>query len=69
MAHRLNKLEQLTRMGLGRFNRLTGTWSPGPVGKLVHLQMTPNLYLSGDKHSFWKVKNACKEQGRSYRGY
>ena len=62
-------LDRWIELGLGRRNRLLGTFSLTPLGKLVHQQMIPHHYLRRDLRSFTKVMRARAELGRRYRGY
>jgi oxygen-independent coproporphyrinogen-3 oxidase len=69
MTKHREQLERWVALGLGKWNRLTGTFSLTGLGKLVHLQMIPRHYLENDWAEFAGVMNARRELGRRYRGY
>jgi oxygen-independent coproporphyrinogen III oxidase len=69
MASHLRELERWTALGLGRYNRVLGTWHLTEVGKLVHQEMLPALYLEGDRRGFDSAMRERLVAGRSYRGY
>lgn len=69
MAKHIQELERWTELGLGRWNKLLGIWRLTELGKLVHQQMLPALYLPEDRSSFVEVMAERLELGRGYRGY
>jgi coproporphyrinogen III oxidase-like Fe-S oxidoreductase len=69
MAGHERLLARWVELGLGRTNRLAGTFSLTPLGKLVHQQMIPRHYLERDRGEFASVMNVRRELGRRYRGY
>lgn len=69
MQAHIAQLECWTGLGLGRWNRVLGIWRLTPLGKLVHLQMLPALYLPRDHTRFIEVMEERLASGRSYRGY
>lgn len=69
MASHEHTLRRWTELGLGTFNRLLGSWRLTPLGKLVHLQMIPALYLPSDAHRFQRAMQTRAELGARYRGY
>lgn len=69
MEQHIRELERWTEMGLGRWNKLLGIWRLTKLGKLVHQQMMPVLYLPEDKYSFIQVLEERLVTGRAYRGY
>ncbi|HWN67074.1 MAG TPA: hypothetical protein VNM90_05510, partial [Haliangium sp.] len=69
MARHERKLARWVELGLGEVNRLLGTFSLTPLGKLVHLQMIPQHYLDGDRVAFEAVMETRRAAGSAYRGY
>lgn len=69
MVRHREQLERWVELGLGKWNRLTGTFGLTGLGKLVHLQMIPRHYLDADWAEFAGVMHARRELGRRYRGY
>lgn len=61
--------ERWIELGLGEQNRLLGTFSLTPLGKLVHQQMIPQHYLPEDRQDLAVVMETRRERGRRYRGY
>jgi oxygen-independent coproporphyrinogen-3 oxidase len=62
-------LSRWVELGLGTRNRLAGTFSLTPLGKLVHQQMIPVHYLERDRGEQVSVMHTRRELGRRYRGY
>lgn len=56
-------------LGLGTENRLFGTFTLTPLGKLVHQQMLAAHYLPADREEHSLAMRARAELGRRYRGY
>jgi coproporphyrinogen III oxidase-like Fe-S oxidoreductase len=69
MAGHERTLQQWTELGLGTWNRLLGSWRLTALGKLVHLQMIPALYLQHDAARFESVMRTRAALGSRYRGY
>lgn len=69
MARHERKLARWVELGLGEGNRLLGTFSLTPLGKLVHQQIIPQHYLDGDRAAFEAVMEQRKQAGSGYRGY
>jgi oxygen-independent coproporphyrinogen III oxidase len=69
MRRHTELLERWVELGLGRHNRLAGTFGLSGLGKLVHQQMIPRHYLEGDRGEMAAVMGARRELGRRYRGY
>jgi coproporphyrinogen III oxidase-like Fe-S oxidoreductase len=69
MASHQQKLMHWEELGLGKHNRLLGTFSLTPLGKLAQLQLIPQHYLAGDHTLFSNVMLQRKEAGKKYRGY
>jgi coproporphyrinogen III oxidase-like Fe-S oxidoreductase len=69
MASHEQTLRRWTDLGLGTFNRLLGSWRLTPLGKLVHLQMIPALYLPTDRARFQRAMETRASLGARYRGY
>lgn len=69
MVRHIEELERWTDMGLGHWNRLLGIWRLTKLGKLLHQQMLPVLYLPEDKTGFVRVMTQRSEAGKAYRGY
>lgn len=69
MEPHLRTLKRWTELGLGRFDHLLGTWTLSRLGKLVHLQMIPALYLPSDTAGFERVMRTRASLGARYRGY
>jgi oxygen-independent coproporphyrinogen-3 oxidase len=69
MVRHRELLERWVALGLGKFNRLAGTFALTALGKIVHQQMIPRHYLEGDVGEFKGVMSARRELGRRYRGY
>jgi len=62
-------LQQWTELGLGRWNRLLGTWHLSPLGRLVHQQLMPQIYNNDDRLQFDQRMQERFVSGRAYRGY
>jgi oxygen-independent coproporphyrinogen III oxidase len=62
-------LDRWIDLGLGEENRLFGTFSLTPLGKLVHQQLIPFHYLPADRPGFDEAMEQRKASGRRYRGY
>jgi oxygen-independent coproporphyrinogen-3 oxidase len=62
-------LRRWTELGLGTFNRVLGSWRLTSLGKLVHLQMIPALYLPTDAARFHRAMETRASLGARYRGY
>jgi hypothetical protein len=69
MALHHHKLARWVELGLGTMNRLLGTFSLTPLGKLVHQQMIPHHYLPGERVAQDLVMLRRKAAGKEYRGY
>ena len=69
MERHIAELQRWTKMGLGNWNHLLGIWRLNKLGKLVHQQMMPALYLPEDKTRFMQVMEQRLEVGKAYRGY
>lgn len=69
MTGHIVQLDRWTELGLGEWNRLLGIWRLTRMGKLVHQQMLPALYLPEDKTRFVVVMEERLTRGRAYRGY
>lgn len=69
MARHEETLRRWTDLGLGTFNRILGSWRLTSLGKLVHLQMIPSLYLPGDAQRFRRIMETRAALGARYRGY
>ena len=61
-------LDRWVALGLGVHNRLAGTFSLTPLGKLMHQQMIPMHYLEVTR-AMSSVMSSRRELGRRYRGY
>jgi oxygen-independent coproporphyrinogen III oxidase len=62
-------LARWVELGLGAENRLLGTFTLTPLGKLVHQQLIPQHYLPGDRAQLEQVMDLRRDAGRRYRGY
>lgn len=62
-------IDRWVELGLGERQRLFGTFSLTPLGKLVHQTMIPQHYLPEDRAQLTQVQTLRKELGRRYRGY
>ncbi|HYI00644.1 radical SAM protein [Hyalangium sp.] len=69
MAHHRQQLERWAELGLGEENRLLGTFSLTPLGKLVHQQLIPQHYLLEDRRALDEAMQQRQQAGRRYRGY
>lgn len=69
MAHHRKQFARWVELGLGEENRLLGTFSLTPLGKLVHLQMIPQHYLEADRRELNEAMQRRQLAGRRYRGY
>ncbi|MDH5650050.1 MAG: hypothetical protein OEY67_10395, partial [Gammaproteobacteria bacterium] len=69
MTHHTAELDRWTNLGLGRWHRLFGIWRLTPLGKLVHQQMMPVLYLPEEKKEFLTAMEQRLVAGKNYRGY
>lgn len=69
MARHERMLARWSELGLGQSNRVLGTFSLSPLGKLVHQQMIPQHYLARDRVAFDEVMAERRATGRAYRGY
>jgi oxygen-independent coproporphyrinogen III oxidase len=58
-----------SELGLGDENRLLGTFTLTPLGKLVHQQLIPQHYLPGDRDQLVQIMHQRRDAGRRYRGY
>lgn len=63
------QLARWVELGLGEENRLFGTFSLTPLGKLVHQQMIPQHYLAEDQRELAQTMELRQLAGRRYRGY
>ncbi|MCP3139469.1 radical SAM protein [Pyxidicoccus xibeiensis] len=68
VAHR-ERLARWVELGLGEENRLLGTFSLSPLGKLVHQQLIPQHYLPEDRRELAEAMELRQQAGRRYRGY
>jgi coproporphyrinogen III oxidase-like Fe-S oxidoreductase len=69
MTHHRRLLARWAELGLGEENRLLGTFSLTPLGKLVHQQMIPQHYLPEDRRELAEAMEQRQQAGRKYRGY
>ncbi|WP_205525973.1 radical SAM protein [Pyxidicoccus trucidator] len=69
MAHHRELLARWSELGLGQENRLLGTFSLTPLGKLVHQQLIPQHYLPEDRRELAEAMELRQQAGRKYRGY
>jgi coproporphyrinogen III oxidase-like Fe-S oxidoreductase len=69
MAQHRRQLARWAELGLGEENRLLGTFSLTPLGKLVHQQMIPQHYLPADHRELAETMELRQLSGRRYRGY
>jgi hypothetical protein len=69
MVHHRKQLERWAELGLGEENRLLGTFSLSPLGKLVHQQLIPQHYLEEDRRALDEAMQRRQQEGRRYRGY
>ncbi len=73
MQRHLDLFDRWKRRGLatdrGVSNKVLGTLSLTPRGKLLHQQMIPEHYLPEDRRTFVNVMQLRKESGKAYRGY
>jgi oxygen-independent coproporphyrinogen III oxidase len=69
LRHHRDLLSRWVELGLGEENRLFGTFSLTPLGKLLHQQMIPMHYLAEDRAVHKTVMRGRAELGRRYRGY
>ncbi|MDY7225593.1 radical SAM protein [Hyalangium rubrum] len=69
MVQHRQLLDRWLELGLGEENRLLGTFSLTPLGKLVHQQMIPQHYLPEDRRELDEAMQLRQLAGRKYRGY
>ena len=69
MRAHIAQLARWAELGLGRLNRISGTFSLTALGKLVHQQMIPFHYLPTDHGELIRVMELRRDAGRRYRGY
>nr|AYM52750.1 coproporphyrinogen III oxidase [Archangium disciforme] len=69
MTHHRQLLARWAELGLGEENRLLGTFTLTPLGKLVHQQMIPQHYLPEDRRELAEAMEQRQQAGRKYRGY
>lgn len=67
-AH-LPHLRRWAGLGLGSYDEDWKLFTPNRLGKLLHQQMIPSLYLPEDRRGFDLVMLRRREAGRSWRGY
>ena len=69
VAPHLPHLRRWAALGLGSFDEEWGLFTLNRIGKLLHQQMIPALYLPGDRREFDVVMIRRREAGRTYKGY
>ena len=65
----LAHLRRWARLGLGTFDEDWKLFTLNRLGKLLHQQMIPTLYLKEDRRDFDLVMLRRRDAGRAYRGY
>jgi len=69
VARHVPQLRRWAELGLGTFDDEWQLFTLNRLGKLLHQQMIPQLYLPEDRRDFDLVMIRRKEAGRAYRGY
>lgn len=69
MEDHIASLNEWTELGLGGWNRVLGIWRLSRIGKLVHQEMLPALYLPRERRKFVQVMETRLAAGAAYRGY
>lgn len=69
VAPHLPHLRRWAQLGLGTFDEEWQLFTLNRIGKLLHQQMIPQLYLPEDRRDFDLVMIRRREAGRTYKGY
>lgn len=69
VAPHLPHLRRWAALGLGTFDEDWQLFTLNRIGKLLHQQMIPSLYLPEDRREFDLVMIRRRESGKAYRGY
>lgn len=69
VANHVPHLRRWAQLGLGTFDEDWQLFTLNRLGKLLHQQMIPQLYLPQDRREFDVVMIRRRESGRAYKGY
>ncbi len=69
VAPHLPQLRRWAQLGLGTFDEEWQLFTLNRLGKLLHQQLIPQLYLPEDRRDFDLVMIRRREAGRAYKGY